>query len=329
MKRVRLVIVLVLALAVAITALLLNRSQEMHEKHWTVALATLMSQPALDQVREGIKERLTELGYNEGKNLRLIERNANGQVQLAASIATELAAQSPDAFVAITTPMAQSAAKVVRCPLIFAAVTDPVGAGLVSDLAKPEPNVTGTCDAWPYKAQLELICSILPRAKVLGILYNPGESASQFGIKRIRELAPSFGFSLQEAPANTTAEVFPAAAGLANRVDALFLSSDNTVIGGVAGAVKVAVTNKIPLFVGDSGTVEKGGIGAVSVGYHQLGRDTGELVSRVLHGERMIPVVVETGTEIFLNREAARRMGVVLPKDVVARATKVYDELKQ
>jgi putative ABC transport system substrate-binding protein len=203
-----------------------------------------------------------------------------------------------------------------------------VGAGLVSDLGQPRPLVTGTCDAWPYRSQLELIRQVLPQARRLGVLYNPGEAASQYGIKKIRELAPELGFEVRERAAGTTAEVYPAAASLVDEVDALFLSSDNTVIGGVAGAVKVAVSKQKPLFVGDSGTVAKGGIGAVSVGYHQLGRQTGELVDRMLRGERNLPVVVATGDEIYLNREAARQMGVSLPPELEAKATRIYTEIE-
>lgn len=294
-----------------------------------VAIATLMSHPALDAVQENLKREMEKQGLVEGQNVRYIIRNANGQVQLAANIAMELASQDPDVIVAVTTPMAQAVAKTARCPVVFAAVTDPVGAGLVKSVDVGEPSITGTSDAWPYEGQLKLIRQISPNAKRIGVLYNPGEAASQYGIKEIRRFAPGLGFELVEGSVSSTGEVYPVAQNLAGRVDVLFLSSDNTVIGGVAASVKVAVENRIPLYVGDSGTVEKGGLAAVSVGYSELGVETGKLVVRILNGERNIPTVVARGSEVYINKKAAQMMGVTVPEEVLRNATKVYEEIKE
>lgn len=292
-----------------------------------VAVATLMTHPALDSVQQGMKEELAREGYVEGKTVRYVTRNANSQVQLAASIANDLAGQHPAVTVAIATPMAQAVAKVAGTPVVFAAVTDPVGAGLVASLDRGEPTVTGTSDAWPYEDQLKLIHEISPAVKRLGVLYNPGEAASQYGIKRIREYAGAQGYQLVEGAVDNTNSVYSTAQSLASRADALLLSSDNTVIAGVAAAIKVAIEHKMPLYVGDSGTVEKGGLGAVSVGYHQLGVETGKLVARVLKGERNIPTVVGHGDEIYINLKSAELMGVQVPQTVLARATKVFHEI--
>jgi len=294
-----------------------------------IAIATLMSHPALDAVQENLKKELTRQGFLEGKNISYFIRNANGQVQLAANIANEIASIDPAVVVAITTPMAQAVAKYVHCPIVFAAVTDPVGAGLVKSLDEGEKMVTGTSDAWPYEDQLKLIRKISPNVKRLGVLYNPGEAASQYGIKQIRLFAPALGFKLVEGAVSSTGEVYPVAQNLATRVDALFLSSDNTVIGGIAAAFKVAVEHKLPLYVGDSGTVEKGGLAAVSVGYAELGTETGKLVIRSLKGERNIPTVVAKGTKVYINKRAAELMGVTIPEDVIRNATKVYTEIRQ
>lgn len=316
------------AVVVAAIVLAVVRSQPEGEKPKVIAIATLMSHPALDAVQENTKRELERAGYVEGKNVRYIIKNANGQVQLAASIANELASQNPDLIIAITTPMAQAVSKVARCPVVFAAVTDPIGAGVVKSLEQGEPNITGTSDAWPYEDQLKLIRKISPNVKRLGVLYNPGEAASQYGIKEIRKYAPAQGFELVEGAASTTNDVYPVAQSLASRSDALFLSSDNTVIGGVAAAVKVAVERKLPLYVGDSGTVEKGGLAAVSVGYNELGTETGKLAVRVLRGDRNIPTVVARGSEVYVNKKAAELMGVTLPQDTLQQATKVFDDIK-
>jgi putative ABC transport system substrate-binding protein len=293
----------------------------------TVGIATLMSHPALDALQTSMIEEMTHEGFIEGKNIRYEKRNANGQPQLTATIASELAGQRLDAIVAITTPMAQAVLKVSRVPVVFGAVTDPLGAGVVTSLTAPAANVTGTSDAWPYQAQLELIRAISPSVKRLGFLFNPGESAAAYGLTELRRLAPAMGFELVEGPVSSTTDVFPVASQLAGRVDALLVGSDNTAIAGVAGAVKVAASRKIPLYVGDSGTVEKGGLAAVSVGYAGLGRETGRLLAKMLRGERGLPIVSASGDEIYLNTKAAELMGVKIPEAVLSRATRVYSTI--
>lgn len=303
-------------------------AQEKASKTYRIGISTLMSHPALNSVISSMKEELTARGYIEGKNVEYVLRNANGQVNLTPAIAQELSNMNLDAIVSVTTPMSQAVVKVSRVPVIFSAVTDPVGAKIVKDIKKGQKGVTGVSDAWPYEAQISLIKEILPRAKTIGVLYNPGEAASQYGIKQIRKIAKSKGYSLKEATVSTTTEVYGAASAIVNSVDVLYLSSDNTVIEGVAGAIKVAIENKKPLMVGDSGTVEKGGLVAVSVGYVQVGKDTGVLVDRILKGEDKIPTVIEQGDEIYINAASAKLMNVELPEGLIKRAKKVYQEIK-
>lgn len=318
-------ILLIVSIAVVAIGIAIWPAKPPAEKR--VAIATLMSHPALNDVDTGLREELERRGWVEGENIEFITRNANQQMQVLPAIAGDLASQNVDVIVGITTPMAQALARVIKSPLVFAAVTDPVKAGLVPDLTNGHVNITGTSDAWPYRAQLALIREILPNAKMLGVLYNPGEAASQYGIEQIRLHAPSFNFELTESGVNTVVEVRPAAEGLAERVDALFLSSDNTVIGGMNGALSVAVEQKKALFVGDSGTVQRGGLAAVSVGYLELGRKTGELVDRMLRGERSIPTVVSMGEEIYINLKAAELMQVEVPQALIDRASKVFQEI--
>jgi putative tryptophan/tyrosine transport system substrate-binding protein len=295
---------------------------------YTIAIGTFMAEPSLDAVQQGLRAELTDEGFVSDKNVDYVVQNANAQQQLVATIANSLANRDPNVIVAITTPIAEAVAKVAKAPVVFAAVTDPVGAGLVASLDKGESNITGTSDAWPYRDQLQLIHEITPNVTRLGVLFNPGETASQYGIRRIREYATELGFTLVEAPVSSTNDVYAAARGLVGRVDALYLSSDNTVISGMAGALQVARQNKLPLYVGDSGSVQRGGLAAVSVGYYALGRDTGKLVARVLRGERNIPTVVEGGTEVFVNTRAAALMDVTIPQAILGRATKVFDTIE-
>lgn len=322
-----------LGMVLAILAILLfNQAvaqDKTSNKSYRIGIATLMTHPALDTVITSMKEEMNARGYAEGKNIEYVLKNANGQVNLTPAIAQELSNMTLDAIIAVTTPMAQAVVKTSRVPVVFSAVTDPVGAKIVKDLKKGQRRVTGVSDAWPYEAQIVLIKEMMPKAKTIGVIYNPGEAASQYGIKQIRKIAKSKGYILKEATVSTTAEVYGAANAIVNSVDVLYLSSDNTVIEGVSGAIKIAAENKKPLIVGDSGTVEKGGLAAVSVGYAKVGKDTGVLLDRILKGEDKIPTIVEKGDEIYLNAAAAKLMGIELSEGLLKKATKVFQEIKR
>jgi len=295
----------------------------------TIAIATLMSHPALDAVIQNAEAELARRGFVEGKTARFIRRNANGQPELASIIASEVSSQNPDVVIAITTPMAQAFARVRKGPLVFAAVTDPVSAGLVADLARPVPAITGTSDAFPYLEQLRLVREITPAVSVIGVIFNPGESSAQYGIQQLRRHASELGFRLLEAPITSTTDVAPAAEGLirGRGAEALMITSDNTSIAGVAGAVQVAIRARKPLYVGDAGSVEQGGLATVSVGYDHLGVETGALAARFLAGERNLPVVVAGAAAVHVNTRAASLMNVKIPSAVLARAT-VHDRIK-
>ena len=292
-----------------------------------IAIVNLQRHPILDAVEEGTRAELARQGFGEGDGTRYVVHNASGDMQRVASIASEVAALEPDVTIAISTPIAQAIVKRARGPVVFGALTDPLGAGVVASLDGSVPNVTGTTDALPYEEQLRLVREILPSAKRLGVIFNPGEAASQHAIKELRRVHGAIGLELVEAPANSTVEVYPVAQNLVGRVDAILISTDNTVAAGIAGAVKVAVANKIPLFACDSGSVEKGAVAAVSPGYRDIGVTTGKLAARVLRGERNIPVVPPSGGEVYLNRKAAELMGVPIPAPVRARATKSFDQI--
>jgi putative tryptophan/tyrosine transport system substrate-binding protein len=303
-------------------------SKSTSEKQYSIGIAILMSHPALDTVISSMKEELRAKGYIEGENTQYILKNANGQINLTPVIAQNLSNTNLDVIVAITTPMAQAIAKMAQIPVVFSAVTDPVGAGIVEDLSKGQKGITGVSDAWPYEAQISLIGEIVPDATIIGVLYNPSEAASQYGIKQIRKIASEKEYKLIEAVAHSTSEVYTAASSVIGSIDVLYLSSDNTVIEGVAGAIKVAIEAKKPLIVGDSGTVAKGGLAAVSVGYAGVGKETGILVDRFLRGENEIPTVVAKGNDIFLNKEAAKLMGIKFTENLIKKATKVYDSIE-
>jgi putative ABC transport system substrate-binding protein len=295
----------------------------------TVAVTAIVEHPALDATRDGIRDELAAQGWKPGENLRFEYQSAQGNPGTAVQIARQFVGQGPDVIVPISTPSAQAVVSAARdIPVVFTAVTDPLGAQLVRNLDKPGRNVTGLSDLSPIADHLALIREVLPEAKRLGVPYNPGEPNSATLIEIIKKLAPERGFTVVEAPATKSSDVQGAARGLVGRVDAIYVPTDNTIVSALEALLIVGAQNKLPVFSGDTDSVQRGTIATIGFNYYQVGRQTGEIVARVLKGEKPgdIPVRTAQGTDLHVNPKAAQAMGVTIPEAVVARASKVIGQ---
>lgn len=292
----------------------------------SVAVTAIVEHPALDAARDGIRDGLADLGFTVGENLKFSYESAQGNPATAAQIARKFIGEAPTVIVPISTPSAQAVVAGTKdIPVVFTAVTDPVGAGLVADAANPGGNVTGVSDMSPIPDHLALIREITPGVARLGIIYNPGEANSVALANRLKELAPGAGMQIVEASATKTAEVQQAARSLVGKVDAIYIPTDNTVVSALEAAVQVAEQNKIPLYAGDTDSVPRGAIAAIGFNYYDIGLQTAQIVARVLKGEApgSIPVTQAQGTDLIVNPGAAEKMGVTIPEAVVSRANTV------
>lgn len=308
----------------ALMASLLPLTAQGAEK--SVAITQIVAHPALDACRKGVKDALADAGYVAGKNLKWTFESAQGSPTTAAQVAQKFVGEAPDVIVAIATPSAQSvAANTKTIPLVFSAVTDPVGAKLVSDMKHPGKNITGVTDMSPIGAHMRLIKRIIPTVKRLGIVYNPGEANSVSLVKLIKIEAPKAGMDVVEAPAYKSSDVLDATRSLVGKVDAIYIPTDNTVVSAFEGVVKVAEEAKIPLFAGDTDSVKRGAIAAAGFNYYDVGRQTGAIVARILNGENPGDISVEgvSKTELFLNLRAAKKMGVTIPAELIKEAKDV------
>ncbi|HEV7248203.1 MAG TPA: ABC transporter substrate-binding protein [Shinella sp.] len=294
----------------------------------TVAVTAIVEHPALDAARDGVKEALEAAGYKEGENLTFLYESAQGNPATAAQIARQFAGEEPNVIVPISTPSAQAVVSSTRdIPVVFTAVSDPLGAQLVKDMDKPGGNVTGLSDMSPVAEHLALIKEILPNAKTIGYLYNSGEANSVSLLAVLKAEAEKAGLTVVESAATKSAEVQGAARALIGRADAIYIPTDNTIISALEGAVAVAEEAKLPLFTADTDSVSRGAIAALGFNYKDVGRQTGEIVVRILKGENPgdIAVKVAAGTDLVVNKSAATKMGVTLPEAVVGRATRVIE----
>ncbi|MCW5953440.1 MAG: ABC transporter substrate-binding protein, partial [Propionibacteriaceae bacterium] len=193
-----------------------GQPSEQPAKTYSIGITQILTHEALDAAREGFKAALADAGLE----VTYDEQNAQGDPSIAASIAGTFADGDYDLILAIATPTAQAVAqKITDIPVLFTAVTDPLGAELVASLEAPGANVTGTSDANPVKEQLELVKQVVPDAKTLGVVYNSGEANSVTQVAWLREIAPTLGLEIKESSAPTTADVQQATEALGD-VDA-------------------------------------------------------------------------------------------------------------
>ncbi|NPA44067.1 MAG: ABC transporter substrate-binding protein [Chlorobi bacterium] len=295
------------------------------KKEILITVNQYVHHPNLKKTMDGVKEVLSQWSKENHKNIKYDIQVANADVSLATQIAKQQAMKNPDIMLALATPSAQACQKATNTiPIVFGAITDPVKAGLVKSLEHPGGNITGTSDQWPYDKQFELIRDIFPNAKKIGVVLNPGEANTEASMKKIKEVSKKYGFEIIEAPVSSTSEIFSAANSLVGKCDIFFAPADNTVLSGLEAFVKVSRTNNIPLFVGDEGSVEKGGIATFGVDYYELGKDTGKLIVRILNGEKPadIPVVVGNKGKLVVNEDALKYFNITIPDKYLNKSIK-------
>ncbi|MDQ7250271.1 ABC transporter substrate-binding protein [Dongia sedimenti] len=291
-----------------------------------VAVTAIVEHPALDAARDGVRDELKAAGYEEGKNLKFTYESAQGNPGTAVQIAQKLVGENPTVIVPISTPSAQAVISATSdIPVVFTAVTDPLGAKLVANLEKPGGNVTGMSDLSPIAKHLDLIHQIVPGAKKIGVPFNPGEANAVTLVSLLKEKAAPMGMEIVEAPAPKSSDVQAAAQSLVGKVDVIYVPTDNTIVSALEAVIGVGIDNKLPVFAGDTDSVKRGAIAAVGFDYYDVGRQTGKIVARILKGEKPGDIAVQGVeiTQLFVNPGAAQKMGITIPESLIAGAKEV------
>ncbi|WP_042461439.1 ABC transporter substrate-binding protein [Neobacillus dielmonensis] len=298
---------------------------EEKEKVVKVGITQLVEHPSLDAAREGFIAALKDAGYKEGKNLKLDYQNAQGDMNNNMSIAQNLVADKEDLILAIATASAQSVIKSTKdIPILFTAITDPVGAQLVQSLDKPGGNATGTSDTHPdaIKKTIASIKTFVPDAKKVGIIYNNGEPNSVVNVKNAKAALKEAGLESVETTITTSSEVKQAAESLVGRVDVIYIPKDNTVVSALESVITVANDQDIPLFAGEGDSVKRGAFASYGLDYHDLGYTTGKMAVDILKGKKPsdIPVGFPEKLELYINKKAAQEEGITLTEEMLKEA---------
>lgn len=293
-------------------------------KNATVAVSQIVEHPALDAARQGLLDGLKAKGYEEGKNLEFDYKTAQGNPAIAVQIARQFVGENPDVLVGIATPSAQALVSATRSiPVVFTAVTDPVGAKLVKTMEQPGQNVTGLSDLSPVSQHVALIQEILPQVKSIGVVFNPGEANAVTLVELLKVSAAAQGIEVVEATALKSADVQSATQAIAAKSDIIYAPTDNTVASAIEGMIVAANQAKTPVFGGATSYVEKGAIAGLGFDYYQVGVQTADYVAAILGGQEpgKLDVKVAKGSDLVINSEAASKLGIQLPGSVTERAT--------
>lgn len=289
-----------------------------------VGVLQLTSHPALDKIYEGIVDALKEEGFVDGKTMVLDFQNAQGDQSNLKTMSERFMTKKADIMVGIATPSAQALANVSsEVPIVLGAVTDPKGAGLVKDNQHPGGNITGVSDQTPVEDQFNLIKTLVPEAKKIGIIYSSSEDNSIIQGKQAAEAAKKLGIETITATVASTNDVSQIATNLATQVDAIYVPADNTVASAMSTLVNITDAAKIPVFPAVDTMVEEGGLATVGLNQYKLGKMTGKMTARILKGESKpatTPIeYLKTGDKI-VNPKKAQELGITIPQDILDSA---------
>ncbi len=295
-----------------------------------IGISKIVSHPALDAVEKGIQDELAQEKIQVSYDLQ----NANGDIGTAASIANKFLSEKVTVAVGIATPTSQSLVNTLKnCPIVFSAVTDPVKAGLVKSLNGGEKWVTGVSDMTPVKQQIELLLRI-KKIKRLGHIYTSSEENAVVLAGIVKKACKELGIEFVETTVSKSSEVKQATQAIIRRVDALYISTDNTVVSAMSAVADVAMKNGVPIISADPSSAENYPVlAAWGFDYYKMGRATGKLVAEILKGKKpeQIPTRFMTKTsdiDLLVNKDVAKKLKLQIPQDILKNANKIVENGK-
>lgn len=291
-------------------------TQATEEKIINIGVLQLLSHPALDSIYKGIVEELARQGYEDGKNIKIDFKNAQGEQSNLTLMSEKLVSEKNDILVGITTPATLSLANSTKeIPIVMAGITYPVEAGLIASEEKSGNNITGVSDRTPLKQQLELIKEILPNLKKIGLLYTSSEDNSLKQIEEVKKYATELNIEVKLAAITNTNDIQQVTEALASEVDAIFIPIDNTIASAMPTVVKVTDKFKIAVFPSADTMVADGGVLGLGVDQYQIGVEAAKIIVSILNGEKPtdIPVVLANEGTIYLNEEKAKELDIEIP----------------
>ena len=275
-------------------------------------------------------QRLRELAWIDGRNLAIEYRWAEGRPERVSEIAAELVRLKVDVIVTSTTPPTLAAKQATTViPIVFAAVSDPVGTGLVTSLGRPGGNITGLANQIidTTGKKLELLSEVVPALRRLAIMANVGNPAAVLEMAEVQATARTLGLEVTTLGIRRAEDIAPAFEALKGRAEALYVCSDILTTTNRVRVNTLALTARLPMMYGVREYVEAGGLMSYGPNFLDLWRRTGDLVDKILRGAKPaeIPVEQPTKFDLVINLTTAKALGLEVPPTLLARADEVIE----
>ncbi|MFB0971594.1 MAG: ABC transporter substrate-binding protein [Neofamilia sp.] len=284
-----------------------------------IGIIKFVEHPSLDAARDGFVKELDAKGIN----YELDEVSANGDISLIPTLAQKYNNDEIDLIYAIATPTAQGAKNAITDkPIIFSAVTDPVGAGLVDSIEVPGGNVTGVSDYVNASDQIDEFLVLYPEIKTFGTLYNTSEQNSQVQVDDLKKILEEKGLSLEVIGINNINDIPQGVSALSPKIDAYFALTDNMIASAAPIVAENLIKNNIPSLSSEEGQVKNGLLMSEGVSYEEQGVQAADIAIRIINGEEPKDISVEyyKNSKKLVNRKMAEALGIDLNNEIFANA---------
>ena len=275
---------------------------------FTVAIVQQLDHSSLDEIREAIKAQLSALALPSNYTITIEEYNGQNDASMLSQIGTQVVSDGVDMIIPIATLAATymyTAAEGTDIPIVYAAISDPEGAGLTGI-----PTVTGVSDALNTPFILDMMFAADPDIQTVGLLYSNSEINSHAPIADAKAYLDAKGIAYIEKTGNSAGEIIAAASDLAGRVDAVFTPTDNAVMATEAAVAEILNNAGIPHYTGADSFVTSGAFATCGVNYTELGTKTADIAFDILLGGEIGEFVIMDGGIITVNTETAQLLGL-------------------
>lgn len=293
-----------------------SSSQEATGKTFKIGICNYVDDASLNQIVDNIQSRLKELGEENNVTFDVQYDNCMADANVMSQIIADFTADQVDLMVGIATPVAmnmQTATEDNQIPVVFAAVSDPIGTGLVEELTAPGSNVTGTSDYLDTASVFNLIFAANPDAKKIGLLYDEGQDASTTAIQQAKDYLDSQNIEYVEHTGTNVDEVVLAAdAMIADKVDAIFTPTDNTIMTAELSIYEKLAEAGIPHYTGADSFALNGAFLGYGVDYANLGVETANMIADILLNGKdpaTTPVMMFDNGTATVNTETCEKIG--------------------
>lgn len=317
-------VVLTLAMTVSLAACSsAGNSSKPDTKKLKVGVIQTIENGAFDAMKDGFVQQLRDQGYSEDK-MEIVVKNAQGDASTMNTIAQEMSDGSYDLVATVATPATQAFVNMKsETPQVFISVSDPVKAGIVTTMEKPDHNATGTSNPIPVAKIVDLSKTMTPGIKTFGIIYNTSEVNSVSTVNKAKEYMLAQGYEVKEAVVTNSSEVKQAIEGLLADVDAIFVPNDSVIQNAMPTVAEAAKVAKKPVYGSSAVMVNSGALATVAISDAAIGAASADMAIEILNGKKPaeIPAIAVEATETVINQTTADALGIKIPADISSTAT--------